>query len=724
MRLRLIAALCAATCLAPIELTSADQATASGSVQIDGDDIGGVVTGPKGPEAGVWVIAETTDLPTKYSKIVVTDDQGRYVIPDLPAANYEIWVRGYGLVDSPKVKSGVGKIVDLKAVAAPDAHAAAQYYPGNYWYAMLKIPPESDFPGTGPQGNGISLTVKSQSQWINVLKTSGCQPCHQLGDKATRELEPQLGQFPNSVAAWDRRLKSGQAGTYMSMIVGAIGKDRALTMFADWTDRIAKGEVPFDVPPKPTGIERNIVITNWDFGDPDSYIHDSISTDKRHPTVNANGPIYGSTEVASDKIDVLDPVRNVASTITVPVRDPDTPYASSQNMPEPSPYFGGTPIWKGKANVHNIMLDEKGRLWLTSTIRPSENPDYCREGSALPSAKLLPLRTGDRQLSMYDPVSGKFTLIDLCFGTHHLQFAENGRLWFSSPGTSVAGWFDTKLFEKTQDAKTAQGWTALILDTDGNGKREEDYVAPTAPVDPAKDKRIPATFYSVIENPVDHSIWGSYVGFPGGIVRLDLGSNPPATTIAEYYEPPFGNPKAPVQGYTPRGIDVDRDGVIWTNLSGSSHLASFDRRKCKGPLNGPKATGQQCPEGWTLYPLPGPQFHGVTESGSAGSTYYVWVDQFNTFGLGENVPIAMGNGSDALYALLPGTGKFVTLRVPYPMSFFVKAIDGRIDDPSAGWKGRGLWTSSGTRAPWHMEGGLGERPKVTKFQFRPDPLAH
>src|SRR5579883_61757 len=703
---------------------TANRATAADAVQIDADDIGGVVAGPKGPEAGVWVIAETRDLPTKYSKIVVTDDQGRYVLPDLPAANYEIWVRGYGLVDSPRAKSPPGKIVDLTAITAPDARAAAQYYPADYWYAMLQVPAESEFPGTGPQGNGISPAIKSQSQWIDRMKTSGCQPCHQLGDKATRELEPQLGTFSSSVEAWNRRLKSGQAGAYMSMIIASFGKDRALGMYADWTDRIAKGEIPSAVPPRPQGVERNIVITNWDFGEPDKYIHDSISTDKRHPTVNANGPIYGSSEVSSDRVEILDPVHNTASSLIVPVRDADTPFASTQTSPEPSPYFGASPIWTGKSNFHTIMLDETGRVWLTSTIRPSPNPAFCKQGSDLPSAKLFPLEKSDRQLSMYDPKTGKFTLIDLCFGTHHLQFAENGTLWFSTPGGDVSGWFDVKQFDKTHDAEKAQGWTALVLDTDGNGKRDENYVQPDGKVDPTKDKRIRAGFYSVIENPVDHSIWGSYVGFPGGLVRLDLGSNPPLTTIAEYYEPPFGNPKAPIQGYTPRGIDVDRNGVIWTNLSGSSHLASFDRRKCKGPLNGPAATGQQCPEGWTLYPLPGPQFRDVKESGSAGSTYYVWVDQFDTFGLGANVPIAMGNGSDALYALLPNTGKFVTLRVPYPMSFFVKAIDGRIDDPNAGWKGKGLWTSSGTRAPWHIEAGLGEKPKVTKFQLRPNPLAH
>src|SRR6184192_4124653 len=125
------------------------------AVRIDDDDIGGVVTSAKGPEAGVWVIAETTDLPTRFSRSVVTDDQGRYVIPDLPKANYNIWVRGYGLVDSQKVKSTPGKILNLKAVVAPNEAAAAQYYPAICWYSMLKIPDKSEFPGTGTEGNGM-----------------------------------------------------------------------------------------------------------------------------------------------------------------------------------------------------------------------------------------------------------------------------------------------------------------------------------------------------------------------------------------------------------------------------------------------------------------------------------------------------------------------------------------------------------------------------------------
>src|SRR5678815_4734022 len=170
-----------------ISLTTIRAQQGGGAVAIDADDIGGVVTGARGPEAGVWVIAETRDLPTRLIKVVVTNDQGRYVLPDLPKANYDVWVRGYGLVDSPKVKAAPGQAVNLKAVAAPDKKAAAFYYPAQYWYALMQMPPKSDFPGTGENGNGIAATVKSQGEWIrNVVNTDGCTGCHQMGGPATR----------------------------------------------------------------------------------------------------------------------------------------------------------------------------------------------------------------------------------------------------------------------------------------------------------------------------------------------------------------------------------------------------------------------------------------------------------------------------------------------------------------------------------------------------------
>ena len=117
-----------------------------GVLKVGPTDIGGIVTGASGPEAGVWVIAETTELPTKFVRIVVTDDAGRYLIPDLPKANYSVWVRGYGLVDSPRTPSAPGRTLNLKAVAAPNARAAAAYYPAGYWFSLLRVPDKNEFP--------------------------------------------------------------------------------------------------------------------------------------------------------------------------------------------------------------------------------------------------------------------------------------------------------------------------------------------------------------------------------------------------------------------------------------------------------------------------------------------------------------------------------------------------------------------------------------------------
>ncbi len=207
-------------------------------VTVGSDNIGGVVTGPSGPEAGVWVIAETTDLPTRFIKSVVTDDRGRYLIPELPKANYEVFARGYGLTDSAKQKSEPGKTVNITATAATPK-AAAENYPAIYWYAMLKTPPAHEF----PLGN-----AKTQAEWLNVTKTNGCYGCHALGGKATRTI-PSVFADMKSEDAWARRILSGQAMTNMATAIGRLDTQRALNLFADWTDRVAAGEVPA-VPPK------------------------------------------------------------------------------------------------------------------------------------------------------------------------------------------------------------------------------------------------------------------------------------------------------------------------------------------------------------------------------------------------------------------------------------------------------------------------------------------
>jgi len=706
--------LTAAVVVAALGLTGIGQTPPR--VTADADDIAGVVTGPKGPEAGVWVIAETTDLPTRLIKSVVTDDLGRYLIPDLPKAGYTVWVRGYGLVDSAKVKATPGQQLALTAVAAPNAKAAAEYYPAQYWLAMLQVPPTSDFPGTGPTGNGISPNMRSQGEWIrNIVNTDGCTGCHQMGGKATREVPAALGTFASPSAAWERRVQSGQAGAGMLARFTQVGRARALAMWGDWTDRIAKGELPGSAPQRPQGRERNVVITMWDWTDPKAYLHDEIASDKRNPMANANGPIYGALEESADYMPFVDPVRHTAGQIPLKVRDAQTPRPGQPT--QPSAYFGDESIWTSQTSAHSFAMDSQARVWIAARIRPNQTPAWCREGSDHPSAKAFPINQSGRQLQMYDPKTKEVVTIDTCFGTHHLNFDNKDILWFTGGGP-VEGWFNTRIYLETKDEKLAQGWTTFVMDTNGNGRRDA-YVEPDQPVDPTKDKRVTTAFYGVEPAP-DGSVWGSVLGVPGMLVRLTLGSNPATTALAEVYEVPWKNPAAKVEGYAPRGMDVDANGVVWTVLS-SGHYASFDRRKCKGPLNGPKATGQHCPEGWTLYAFPGPNYKGATESGSAESAYYNFIDRFDMLGVGRNVPLATGNESEALLALVDG--KFLTFRVPYPMGFYAKGMDGRIDDVKAGWKGKGIWTTYATRAPFHVEGGKGTTSKLVKFQVRPDPLA-
>jgi hypothetical protein len=467
-------------------------------------------------------------------------------------------------------------------------------------------------------------------------------------------------------------------------------------------------------------MERNVVVTLWDWADPKAYLHDEISSDKRNPRVNANGPIYGALEASADYMPVVMPSKHASSQVKLVVRDPKTPSSGATGPAAPSPYWGEEVIWNSQANAHSFAMDGQSRVWVASRIRPNQTPEWCREGSTHPSAQAFPINQSGRQVAMYDPKSNKVTPIDTCFGTHHLNFAEdaNDTLWFCGGG-QVVGWFNTKVYDKTGDEKQAQGWTALVLDTNGNGKRDA-YVEPDQPMDPAKDKRINAPYYGVAPSPVDGSIWGSVTGFPGAVARLVPGANPPQTAIAEYYELPIKDGK-PVAAYSPRGMDVDRNGVVWIGTA-SGHLVSFDRRKCKAPLNGPKATGQHCQEGFAVHTLPGPNYQNATESGSADSPYYTWVDRFDLLGTGSNnVPMVTGNESEALVALV--NGQMRTFRVPYPMGYYGKGFDGRIDDPNAGWKGKGVYSTFATRAPFHGEGGKGTTSKVVKWQVRPNPLA-
>lgn len=490
----------------------------------------------------------------------------------------------------------------------------------------------------------------------------------------------------------------------------AMGNLRGVPMkyLSEWTDRVAAGETPANKPARPSGIERNIVATVRDWLNDKAYLHDLSGTDRRDPTINGYGKLYGAPELSTDEVPIFDPTRNEATTYKVQARDANTPTTHTDAVVARSPYWGDEAIWDSKANIHNPMLDKKGRVWLTARIRAAANPAFCKQGSQHPSAQAFPLDQSSRHLAVYDPKANKYTFVDTCYSTHHLQFAEdsNDTLW-TSGGGPVVGWLDVKKFDATGDAAASQGWSPFVLDTNGNGKLDA-WVEPNQPPDPSRDTRIGGGFYAVMPNPADGSIWGSVAfRYPGALLRFD-----PKTKLTEIYVPPL-------PGFGVRGADIDRNGVVWVSM-GSGHLGEFDRRKCKAKLNGPAATGNHCPEGWTYHNLPGPGFAELPQF-SVESSYYTWVDQHDTLGIGANTPMATGNLFDGVHAYV--NGKFATLRIPYPLGFYMKGLEGRIDDAKAGWKGRGLWITSGDRTPWLMEGGKGSKPLIVHIQARPNPLA-
>ena len=662
-------------------------------------------------------------------------------MPELPKATYKVWVRGYGLVDSLPIQMMPGNTADLKAESAPSAKAAAQYYPADYWYSLIKVPDNSEFPMkptpappykgqvqatgnglTGEQvdesGNSGPKVMENQQQWITVMKHT-CQGCHQIGDFATRDLSHLARyNFSSSQEAWATRIHFGQAGfTGMpNAFKDYIDQQRAVKMFADWTDRIAAGELP-PAPPRPQGVERNIVISEWDWSNAGGHPHDEISTDKWNPRVNANGQVYGADYNLST-LNVLDPQKSASRNISMPVTGDKSAMRPtwSQKIALASPFYGNEMILGGEVGgTHSLAMDEGGRIWATTTLRAGPNPDFCKQGSDNPFAKQYPLPASGKQVALYDPETAKTTPLDTCFGTHHVNIAsgKDGKVFFDNGGNGVVGWIDPGVLARTGSIEKAQGWCAAYLDKNGDGK-----------IDHSMANATQIKGYGVVVSPVDNAVWLTEPGpIPGRLTRVNLGSNPPSTCSAEVYQPPYHNPKLPgVVGFTPRGIDVTSTGVIWTALSSSSQLARFDRSKCK-VLTGPTATGQHCPEGWTVFTTPGPRMKGVTDDSSSDFLYYNFVDQYNTLGLGENIPIVNGTDSDSLEALLPDSKKWVVMRVPYPMGYFSRSIDGRIDNPNAGWKGRGLWSTSAPDLAWHMEGAAGQKPKIIHVQLRPNPLA-
>ena len=654
-------------------VTAQQPGTSAGQIALDPDDIGGVVRSAKGPEAGVWVIAETTELPTRLIKSVVTDDQGRYVIPDLPKASYQVFARGYGLVDSQKVKAAPGQRLDLTAVVAPDGKAAARYYPAAYWLALMDIKK-----GDVPEQEAISLVKE-------------CLQCHAIGTPGTREIPKTLGTFSSSLEGWDRRVKVGQFGQMMASTFSRLGAQRQ--MFADWTDKIAAGAYPMKAPPRPSGIERNVVMTQWDWAWANGTRADAVATSETHPAVNANGPVYGVYTVGG-KIAWMNPKDHTVGDVPLGASQVETP------------------------NLRSLAMDDQGRVWVTAAMpQDAPKPAFC-DAASNPYAKHYPIRGQAKQVVMYDPKTKQVSKIPTCVAVdhNHLGTEADKPLYFGT--NSVVYWVSTATWDKTHDAAASQGWCPTVIDTNGDGKITQ-WTEPNQPLDSTKDRRIALSCYSIAVSPADGSLWCSGIGANDNqLVRIERGPSPPQSCTAEIYRPPASmNP-----AFKTGGTSIDEHGVAWVGWRGSDQVMSFDRRKCKTTRSSTDR-GDQCPEGWTTQQMERPTFAGTTHPTQAEMMYLSHVDRHNVLGQGQDVLVSGTVNSDSLQLFVPRTRTFHDLVIPYPMGFFSRSSQGRIDDPKAGWKGRGLWSNTSTYTPHHMEGGRGTLPKVVKVQMRPDPLA-
>jgi len=340
------------------------------------------------------------------------------------------------------------------------------------------------------------------------------------------------------------------------------------------------------------------------------------------------------------------------------------------------------------ASPHNPMFDENGRVWMTVPVRPGgtqNNPKWAAGTVALDTsdpaakemaAKFLTSRGHGMQLGYYDTKAKKFVGVDTSYNTHHLQFDWQGRIWTDG---DVLGMLDTKKL----DLNNVEGTEAAA---------QKAWMR----VDTKTGKVIPTGGYATGVNPVDGTIWlpvSTVDGPQNKIYMLD----PKTQKYTDYPLPPPGR--------LSHGIDFTTDGNVWFS-AGSGHLGRLDRK-----------TGK-----FTYWELPGAKFAGTgKETGSTEYPYFMWVDQFDTLGMGKDTIIVTGTTSDSMLIFNPKTETWTVFRLPYPMPFYTRGLDGRIDNPNAGWKGRGIWTSYNSYLPKFTETKLGF---VNHIQLRPNPLAN
>jgi len=641
--------------------SAAGQQNTTSKMQVDKSSVGGVVVNTNGgkPEAGVWVIAETKSLPAPFRKIVVTDEQGRFLVPDMPAGSYELWVRGYGLRDSERTKVSLGGQVKLQVSSAATPQEAAKIYPASTWVAMIHPPAKDELP----------KEYVTQEHWLTQLR-GGCNQCHQLGMAATR-------RYTNA-DDWD---SVWQRNAGMNQAADKLGRQLLEKVLVDWANRIQAGEVP-PMPARPTGMERNFVVSQWDWGAPESFFHDVTSTDKRNPTLYANGKVYGADRTGGGRLWVLDPTKNTVEPLMV------QPRISKGYSTKADYYHDRESADDWMASPHNPMLDEHGRVWMTQPTRPpgvENNPKWSASTVATESmdpaelqvaAKILTARNHGMQLGYYDTKTNKFVGVDTSYSTHHLQFDWQGRIWTDG---DTLGMLDTTKIDLNNvegtEAAAQKAWMRVDMDT---------------------QKAIPTGGYATAVSPIDGVVWLSVPEANGPQNKL-WSLDPKTRKFRDY--------PLPLPGRFSHGIDFSSDGNVWISAE-SGHLGRLD----------PK-TGK-----FTFWDLPGPKFTGTgMETGSTEAPYFLWVDQFDTLGLGKDTVIVTGTTSDAMLIFDPRKESWSVFHMPYPIPFYTRGLDGRIDDAKTGWKGRGIWATYSSYMPKFTEN---RSATINHIQYRPNPLAN
>ena len=309
-------------------------------------------------------------------------------------------------------------------------------------------------------------------------------------------------------------------------------------------------------------------------------------------------------------------------------------------------------------------MDGKG---VCGCHRASAGPRTSRRSAARIRRRRSRRRRAASGRCSIDPKTRQFKQVNICFDTHHVQFDKDETLYGNGVFSGAIGWINTRILDETGDEAKAQGWCRGYHDLNQDGK-----------VDPAVDRQIAVSvIYSVIPHPTDGV---RHPGpMPGKIIRIDPKTRWRSLRAAV-------RSAAGVVGYTPRGIDVDSNGVIWTRWR-AADTSPVSTAASARPLQGPSATsGQHCREGWTLYPVPGPRFKGVR--GDVAVDFQVLQLRRPLQHVRSRRQHAVRERHELRFAAgLQPDGTWLVFRVPYPLGFFSRGMDGRIDDPKAGWKG-------------------------------------